>query len=1023
MSRSPPGSLYGDELVEKTSLYSTVDGNAACAHIAYALSEVALIFPVGDDSLTKEETSHAVSNGLGSVCQVNLLDTMTGAGTTLLGLISQGSLATICASSYSLIEMLPTLRRLVSQRSPVVFHTTAIKVCSDLTVSSDYSGIFNAVYSGAALLNSFNVQETHDLALISHLASRRTNLPFIHFFDYQTAHELAKIKLLPQIKLAPLWKADRDAPRVSTIEKRLIPDAIDDIMFQLRRVLKRRYRLFEYVGAVNADFVIVSFCSGSETAALENAVNQIGKQGSKVGLLKVRLLRPWSSKHFLQAFPAGVVKRCVVVACSAALKTLHADVLACIPHLNQCHVTMTKIENMISSRAAEAFVLQSVQGSVNDTIETVSDTLEPVRDPSFKKLISWNLNSDAQSVLEIAQIIGDNTTTFVHAAQLNNAYNHGGVVSMTHLHLAQAAFIPPADFTGAADFVTVQDVTILSQYDVLEQLIEAGSIVLNVKDLSDIPVTFQNEIVSRRMKLYAFDASRLQADLSLVFQIAILLLTTDQVNQKEVVHYLRDSLVYPLSLSHSIDTQIVQSLLDDVALQLKPLELKAAPLSNEEAPAALRGAVAQATLFSVPPEKQETTVMLGEHAIAWRLMFPDAYERKHAHSMSQEEKFIIKVKENRRLTPGDYDRNVFHMELDTSNTGLTYEIGDALGVYPHNQEKDVTEFMQFYGLTPTDSVTFLNDDKRTTETRTVEHVLTQVLDLFGRPPRTFYTSLADFAVNSDEKAALIGLGGEQKSAKWDAEYKKQSDAMTSFADILRMFSSAHPSFIDLIKIVSPTKPRHYSIASARSFKPNSVDLLVVLVSWQTAKGETRYGQATKYLVDAKVGTSITVSVKPSVMKLPEDPLAPVLMAGLGTGMAPFRAFIQERAVQHGKGMKVGPMALYFGSRSQFEEYLYGEELEAYHNSGLLTLLRCAFSRDQPKKIYIQHKIDEDGKTVHEYLAKRPGQFYLCGPTWPCGDVQDAITAAYQKYGNMPAEKAAEEIALLKEHERYILEVY
>lgn len=78
---------------------------------------------------------------------------------------------------------------------------------------------------------------------------------------------------------------------------------------------------------------------------------------------------------------------------------------------------------------------------------------------------------------------------------------------------------------------------------------------------------------------------------------------------------------------------------------------------------------------------------------------------------------------------------------------------------------------------------------------------------------------------------------------------------------------------------------------------------------------------------------------------------------------------------------------------------------------------------QPKKVYIQHKIDEDGKVIHEYLAKRPGQFYLCGPTWPCGDVQDAITAAFQRYGNMPAEKAAEEIARLKEHERYILEVY
>jgi sulfite reductase (NADPH) flavoprotein alpha-component len=949
---------------------------------------------------------------------------MTGAGTALLGLISQGSLATVCASSQSLIEMLPTLRRLATQRLSMVFHTTAVNVSSDLNISSDYSAIFNAVYSGAALLNSFNVQEAHDLALVSHLASRRVALPFVHFFDYQTAHELSKIKLLSQAKLAPLWGMDREAPRASsTLEKRLIPDAVDDIMFQLRRVLKRRYRLFEYVGATNAEFVIISFCSGAETAALETAVSQVCKQGSKVGLVKIRLLRPWSSKHFLQAFPPGMVKRCVVVACAAALKTLHSDVIACIPHLQSCVVSMTKIDQVVSVQAALSFVMQTVQGNVADVIVDLDNTtLQPSRDSSFRKLIAWNLDSDSQGMLEIAQIIGDNTSAFVHATQINNAYSLGGVVSMTHLHLGQVPFMAPADLTGAADFVTIQDVRILAQFDVLEQVSECGSVLLNVKDFSDIPVPFQDEIILRRMRLFAFDASKIQADPILVFQIAILLLTTEQTGQKDVVHFLRDSLAFPLSLSHSIDLQVVQSIISDVALQLKPLELKSPPTFNEQ-PCSLLGTLSRSTLYSVAPEKRDTTVILGEHAIAWRLMFPEAYEKNHSHAVSTEEKFVIKVKENRRLTPGDYDRNVFHMELDTSGTGLKYEIGDALGVYPHNQEEDVDEFMEFYGLKPTDSVTFLNDDKRTTETRTVAHILTQVLDLFGRPPRTFYASLAEFATNPDEKAALVGLGGEQKSPKWDTEYKKQSDGMTTFADILHLYTSAHPSFIDLIKIVSPTKPRHYSIASAQSFKPNSVDLLVVLVSWETAKGETRFGQATKYLVDAKVGSSITVSVKPSVMKLPEDPLAPVLMAGLGTGMAPFRAFIQERAVQHYKGMKVGPMALYFGSRSQFEEYLYGEELEAYHNAGLLTFLRCAFSRDQPKKVYIQHKIDEDGKVIHEYLAKRPGQFYLCGPTWPCGDVQDAITAAFQRYGNMPAEKAAEEIALLKEHERYILEVY
>lgn len=962
-------------------------------------------------------------NSLGTICQVNLMDTMTGAGNAVLGVLSQGSLATVCASSQSLIEMLPVLKRLVSQRLCVVFHTTVTGLNSNLQISSDYASIFPAAFSGAAMISSFNVQEAHDIALVSHLASRRAALPFIHFFDHQIAHELSKIKLLPQTKLSPLWGGDREV-RVSTMEKRLIPDAIDDIMFQLRRVLKRRYRLFEYVGVTAADFVIVSFCSGAETTALEDAVNHSCKSGAKIGLIKVRLLRPWSSKHFLQAFPTGMVKRCSVVSCGPALKMLHADVLGSIPHLPGCAVTMTKIEGAITVSAAASFVGQALQGNVAPTISHVAEELVQARqDAAFKKLIAWNQASNSEGMLEVAEIIGDNTSTFVHAAQLHDAYSHGGIASMTHLHVAPAPFTPPGDLAGLAQYVTVQDIEILKHFDVLEQLADKGTVVLNAKDLSVVPPSFQQEAQSRQIRLITLDPSQSQADVVLVFQIAVLLLTiTPQGNQKDVVHALRESVAAPLAATHSIDVQLVHSIIDDVALQMKPVELKSSAHANEDESPALPSTI-RPTLFSVVPPKVEPVTMTGEHAAVWRLMFPEAYDKQHCHAPSGEEKFVIKVKENRRLTPNDYDRNVFHMELDTSNTKLTYEIGDALGVYPHNQEQDVNDFMSFYGLKATDAVTFLNQEKGTTETRTVDHILTQVLDLFGRPPRTFYTSLADYATNPDEKAALLGLGGEQKSAKWDAEYKKQSDGLVNFADILRQFPSAHPPFIDLVRIVSPTKPRHYSIASARSFKPNSVDLLIVLVSWQTAKGETRYGQATRYLVDAKVGTSITVSVKPSVMKLPEDPLAPVLMAGLGTGMAPFRAFIQERAVQHNKGLKVGPMALYFGSRSQFEEYLYGEELEAYHNSGLLTLLRCAFSRDQPKKVYIQHKIDEDGRVIHEYLAKQAGQFYLCGPTWPCGDVQDAITGAFQRYGNISAEKAAEEIALLKEHERYILEVY
>merc|ERR1712137_48195 len=205
--------------------------------------------------------------------------------------------------------------------------------------------------------------------------------------------------------------------------------------------------------------------------------------------------------------------------------------------------------------------------------------------------------------------------------------------------------------------------------------------------------------------------------------------------------------------------------------------------------------------------------------------------------------------------------------------------------------------------------------------------------------------------------------------------------------------------------------------------PDSVHLLVVTHDWDTPSGKLRRGQCTRYLEALQPGDHLAVSVKPSVMKLPESHETPVVMAGLGTGMAPFRAFIQERAYQQQFGQSIGEMVLYFGSRSSQDEFLYGEELEAYMFDGVLSHMGLAFSRDQPHKVYIQHKIAEDSQLLWNLLNQKQGHFYLCGPTWPAGDVQDAITNSFITEGNWTEDKAARAVSAMKSSERYVLEVY
>ncbi|KAJ2452691.1 sulfite reductase [NADPH] flavoprotein component [Coemansia sp. RSA 2336] len=423
--------------------------------------------------------------------------------------------------------------------------------------------------------------------------------------------------------------------------------------------------------------------------------------------------------------------------------------------------------------------------------------------------------------------------------------------------------------------------------------------------------------------------------------------------------------------------------------------------------------------YSGSADAQTVFVSLGQDdalAVAKRLAFPEAYGTQ-LEARPGERTFEVKVSSLRRMTPDTYDRNIIHIEFDTRGTDLTYEIGDALGVYGFNDQDQVRSFCQEYGLDGDVLVTAAKDGQ--TQTRTVFSWLTHALDLFGRPSKKFYAALADFAADEKEAEKLRWL----TTSEGAIEFKDRVADTCTYADLLREFSSARPSMLHLVDLIAPIKPRHYSIASSMRMHPGSVHLCVVTVHWRTSRGEERTGQCTRFLNSLTVGDRVVVSVKPSVMKLPPLDEQPVIMAGLGTGMAPFRAFIEERAVRKLEGHKIGPMTLYFGSRHRAMEYLYGEEFEAYHADGLLTNLRLAFSRDQKNKVYIQHKMRDDAETLASHMLSQEGCFYLCGPTWPTGDVKDAMVHAFTTYGNVKKGDASKLIEELKESERYILEVY
>jgi sulfite reductase (NADPH) flavoprotein alpha-component len=375
------------------------------------------------------------------------------------------------------------------------------------------------------------------------------------------------------------------------------------------------------------------------------------------------------------------------------------------------------------------------------------------------------------------------------------------------------------------------------------------------------------------------------------------------------------------------------------------------------------------------------------------------------------------------LTPVTYDRNIFHIEFDLGPSGLKYDIGEALGIHAENDPAAVLSFIEFYGLNPDEIVEVTSrEDPAVLETRTVYQSLMQNVDIFGKPPKRFYEDLAEFATDENEKKELLTLGGPEGAT----EFKRRSEVDTvTYADILLEFKSAHPKFHDIARIVSPMKRREYSIASSQKVNPTTVALMIVVVNWVDPQGRDRFGQATRYLSGLPVGSKVTVSVKPSVMKLPTSDKAPLIMAGLGTGLAPFRAFVQYRAMQKAAGVDIGSILLYMGSRHQREEYLYGEEWEAYQDAGVITLLGRAFSRDQPEKIYIQDRMRQSIQDIIKAYVHDEGSFYLCGPTWPVPDVTAVLQEAIEVDAKAKGKKvdSLKEIEKLKDEARYVLEVY
>lgn len=1022
--------------------------------VAYSLSDKLFTYSPETfalDSAAKQWASEKQDNASGRATVVNALETRLGAGSALLGYnfskdkTSRKELPqSVIATTATLGAMQPALKQLsllYSLSSPVIAHVAAVDY--DVTSGSlvtDYASAINVTReTGIALVASASTHESQHMALFATLAA--TVLPTVHVYDgLKLARESTRVvDVLDQGALVKLSAAVlKEQKEVSKKADQLT--RVSQILQSLNAELGTAYSFFEYEGHASPDAVLVVF--GSAEASLATQVASIlAKAGGKIGVIAVRLITPFSEAHFIKALPKSV-KRVVVlgqvhdeiaVEDDTTQSALFTDVFSAVIMSDSWVLPPPVFDvkyarNRAWSPSDFAYLLKQIS-HVSYAGAALPENI-PVFDvfSEGKQYIFWDIDNavTANTPSTLAKLLAADASKNI---SFTSTYDNGpqaGVIQ-SEIRTSRRVLEAPHRIQNA-DVSVIYDIKLLGDYDVVATIKQGGTVLLvtnvPVEDYEKkLPAAFRRALVHKSVNLVIInpEAAEKVEDAD-AFKIAVTQLAFLQLSGANGPQLLMGLLNYTDSAAIHLAAQELEKVMHTVEVLKTWAEEE---VVETEVALPIAPATTSFAFNAAKIEEEPISLLRTSQAVAQALSFKEAFNATPALRPDLGMKnFVVKVRERKRLTPDYYDRNVFHIEFDITGTGLTYKIGEALGVHAHNCEKEVTDFINWYGLDPEAvvEVPSREDPENILEVRTVFQALLQNIDIFGKPGKKFYESLAEFAVDIEEKKALLTLS----SAEGAVEFKRRAEVDTvTYADILREFPSAHPAFYDLVKIVSPMKRREYSIASAQIVNPDSVHLLIVAVDWVDSKGRKRMGQATRYLSSLAKGSEVTVSVKPSVMKLPPLSTAPLVMAGLGTGLAPFRAFCQYRAWQKEQGLPIGPILLYMGSRHQREEYLYGEEWEAYKTAGIVTLLGTAFSRDQKEKIYIQDRMRQSIDDIVRHFVKEEGSFYLCGPTWPVPDVAAVLIEAIEREAGERGVKidARRRLEELKDHERYVLEVY
>ena len=545
---------------------STIDGNTAATHVAYAFSEIAAIYPITPSSVMGELadswSAHGQKNIFGQELEVIEMQSEGGAAGAVHGALSAGSMTTTFTASQGLLLMIPNMHKIAGEMLPTVFHVSARSLaCQSLSIFGDHSDVMAVRNTGFALLAAGSVQEVMDLATVAHLATLESMIPFVNFFDgFRTSHEVQKVDMIDYDTLAsmldmkyvedfrkrgltpenPILKVGAQNPDVYfqgretvNVYYSKVPGIVKKYMDLLASKVGRKYNLFDYVGAKDAEKIIILMGSGCET--VEETVKYLNKKGEKLGLIKVRLFRPFSAEDMIAAIPATVKKIAVLDRTKepgAPGEPLYLDVVTALKDknikiiggrygLSSKEFTPSMVKGVFDHLDGKAFHDFTV--GITDDVSNLSIPVDEIIDTEpedVKRCIFWGLGSDGTvgANKNSIKIIGDYTDMNAQGYFSYDSKKSGGI-TVSHLRFGTSPIQSPYLITKA-DFIACHNQAYIGRYDMLKEMKDGGTFLLNSEwDNKDVfghlTREMQETIIKKKIKIYNINALKIATDVGL----------------------------------------------------------------------------------------------------------------------------------------------------------------------------------------------------------------------------------------------------------------------------------------------------------------------------------------------------------------------------------------------------------------------------------------------------------------------------------------------------------------------------